>query len=120
MKDSWLQTIQNFLIYNLYMAFPKSIKELCNPALFYFVISIIGLLMVVFQNMGNNRELIIGPSLLNVENSPVVFIVKIIYILFWTWILNLICKDGHPGISWLLVLMPFILIFLLILALMLD
>ena len=65
------------------MAFPKSIKELCNPALFYFVISIIGLLMVVFQNMGNNRELIIGPSLLNVENSPVVFIVKIIYIFFY-------------------------------------
>ena len=102
------------------MAFPKSIKELCNPALFYFVISIIGLLMVVFQNMGNNRELIIGPSLLNVENSPVVFIVKIIYILFWTWILNLICKDGHPGISWMLVFLPLILIALLALALMLD
>jgi hypothetical protein len=102
------------------MAFPKSLKELCNPALFYFVISIVGLLMVAFQNMGNNHELMIGSSMLNLENSPVIFIVKLLYILFWTWILNLICKDGHSGISWLIVLLPFILIVLLVLALMLE
>ena len=40
-----------------------------------------------------------------------VFIVKIIYILFWTWVLNLMCKDGHSGIAWFLVLLPFILLF---------
>ena len=102
------------------MAFPKSLNELCNPALFYFVISIVGLLMVAFQNMGNNHELMIGSTMLNLENSPVIFIVKLLYILFWTWILNLICKDGHSGISWLLVFLPFILIVLLVLALMLD
>jgi len=102
------------------MAFPKSLKELCNPALFYFVISIVGLLIVAFQNMGNNRELMIGSSMLNLENSPVIFIVKLLYILFWTWILNLICKDGHSGISWLLVFLPVILIMLLVLALMLE
>ena len=102
------------------MAFPKSLKELCNPALFYFVISIIGLLMVAFQNMGNNHELMIGSSMLNLENSPVIFIVKLLYILFWTWILNLICKDGHSGISWMLVFLPVILIVLIVLALMLE
>jgi len=102
------------------MAFPKSLKELCNPALFYFVISIVGLLMVAFQNMGNNRELMIGSTMLNLENSPVIFIVKLLYILFWTWILNLICKDGHSGISWLLVFLPVILIVLIVLALMLE
>ena len=102
------------------MAFPKSVKELCNPALFYFVLSIIGLLIVAFQNMGNNNDLIIGSSSLNIANNPVVFIVKLVYILFWTWILNLICKDGHSGISWILVFLPFNLIILLVLALMLD
>jgi hypothetical protein len=102
------------------MAFPKSLKELCNPALFYFVISIVGLLMVAFQNMGNNHELMIGSSMLNLENSPVIFIVKLLYILFWTWILNLICKDGHSGISWMLVFLPVILIVLIVLALMLE
>ena len=102
------------------MGFPRSIKELCNPALFYFVISIFGLVMVVFQNLGSNNELMIGSSVLNVENSPVIFIVKLLYIFFWTWVLNLICKDGHPGISWMLVFLPVILIVLLALALMLD
>jgi hypothetical protein len=82
--------------------------------------SIVGLIMVAFQNMGNNHELMIGSTMLNVENSPVIFIVKLLYILFWTWILNLMCKDGHSGISWLLVFLPFILIILMALALMLD
>jgi hypothetical protein len=45
------------------------------------------------------------------------FVVKLIYILFWTWILNLICKDGHSGISWLLVLVPFVLMFFVVLSL---
>ena len=102
------------------MAFPKSVKELCSPALFYFVVSIVGLLIVALQNMGNKHELMIGSSMLNVQNNPVVFIVKLVYILFWTWILNLICKDGHSGISWLLVFLPIILFVLLLLALMLD
>jgi hypothetical protein len=102
------------------MAFPKSLKELCSPALFYFVISIVGLLIVAFQNMGNNHELMLGSTMLNVQNNPVIFIVKLVYILFWTWILNLICKDGHSGISWVLVFLPFILSVLLLLALMLD
>jgi hypothetical protein len=43
-----------------------------------------------------------------------VFIVKLIYIFFWTWILNLMCKDGHSEISWFLVLLPFILYFLIL------
>ena len=102
------------------MAFPKSLKELCSPALFYFVISIVGLLIVAFQNMGNNHELMLGSTMLNVQNNPVIFIVKLVYILFWTWILNLICKDGHSGISWVLLFLPFILSVLLLLALMLD
>jgi hypothetical protein len=102
------------------MAFPKSVKELCSPALFYFVVSIVGLLIVALQNMGNNHELMLGSTMLNVQNNPVIFIVKLVYILFWTWILNLICKDGHSGISWLLVFLPFILFVLLLLALMLE
>ena len=32
-------------------------------------------------------------------------------ILFWTWVLNIICKAGYKWVSWLLVLLPFILIF---------
>ena len=37
---------------------------------------------------------------------------KILYILFWTWILDLICKSGHKGIAWALVLAPYVLVLL--------
>lgn len=102
------------------MAFPKSLKELCAPALFYFIISIISLILVLFQNLGNRNSYHIGNFSCKVPDTILVFIVKLIYILFWTWILNLICKDGHIGISWLLVLLPWILLFVIIGMIMLN
>jgi hypothetical protein len=41
---------------------------------------------------------------------------KLTFILLWTWILNLICRDGYPVISWILVFLPFIIIFLYLVA----
>jgi len=46
-----------------------------------------------------------------------IFVIKAIYILFWTWILNLVCAAGAPGIAWFLVLLPFIVLFATILLL---
>jgi hypothetical protein len=96
------------------MAFPRSLKELCSPAALYFIVSIFALLMILFQNLGNSNSYHMGNFSCRVPSTTLIFIVKLIYILFWTWILNLICKDGHTGISWLLVLFPFILFFILI------
>ena len=94
------------------MAFPKSLKQLCTPAMLYFVISIIGFIALVLQNMGNHNVYSLGPYSAQVPNTTMVLVMKLIYILFWTWILNLMCKDGHSEIAWFLVLIPFILMFL--------
>jgi hypothetical protein len=96
------------------MSFPRSLKELCSPAALYFIISMLSLVMILLQNLGNSNSYHVGNFSCRVPSTTIVFIVKLIYILFWTWILNLICKDGHSGISWLLVLLPFILFFVLI------
>uniref|UniRef100_A0A6C0EV10 Uncharacterized protein n=1 Tax=viral metagenome TaxID=1070528 RepID=A0A6C0EV10_9ZZZZ len=93
------------------MSFPKKLKDLCTPAMVYFVISIVGLSMVLLQNLGNVNSYHVGSFSCRVPSTILVFVVKLLYILFWTWILNLICKDGHTGISWLLVLLPWILLF---------
>ena len=100
--------------------FPKSLKELCTPALIYFVISIIGFVMVLFQNIGNHSSYHVGNFSCNVPSTAIVFIIKFIYILFWTWVLNLICKDGHSIISWLLILLPWIFLFVIMGLLMLN
>jgi flagellar biosynthesis protein FliQ len=93
------------------MAYPKKLGDLCTPSLVYFVISVLAILISIFQNFGNINKYTLGNYSCRVPSTIVVFIVKIIYILFWTWVLNLICKDGHKGIAWLLVLLPFILLF---------
>jgi hypothetical protein len=96
------------------MAFPKSIKQLCTPAYIYFAISMVGIILSVMQNIGDDKIYRVGYYSADVPSNLLIFAVKIIYILFWTWILNLICKDGHKEIAWFLVLIPFILIFVLI------
>ena len=101
-------------------AFPKTLKELCTPALLYFIISVLALVVLLFQNLGDNNSYHVGTYSCNVPNTAVIFIIKLIYILFWTYILNLICKDGHSGLSWLLVLFPFILFFVVIGIMMLS
>ena len=93
------------------MVFPRKLKELCTPAVIYLALSIIGLIATIVQNIGNRNTYILGSFSTRVPSTALVFIVKIIYILFWTWILNLICKDGHTEIAWVLVLIPFILLF---------
>ncbi len=96
------------------MAFPKNLKELCTPALVYFVISMISLVLVLLQNLGNRHSYHIGRFSCRVPDTILVFIIKLIYILFWTYVLNLICKDGHVGISWLFVLLPWLALFVII------
>ena len=100
--------------------FPKSIKDLCTPAMLYFVISIIALVIVLMQNLGNANSYNVGSFSCRVPNTMVIFIVKFIYILFWTYILNLICKDGHTSLSWLLILLPWILLFVMMGLLMIN
>jgi hypothetical protein len=100
--------------------FPKKLKELCTPAFLYFVISIASLVLVLLQNLGNANSYHVGSFSCRVPNTTMVFIIKFIYILFWTYVLNLICKDGHTELSWLLVLLPWILLFVMMGILMLN
>jgi hypothetical protein len=93
---------------------PKSLKELCTPAFFYFVVSMVSLIVMVLGNLGNTSKFNLGFFSVYVPNVTFIFIVQFIYILFWTWILNLICKDNRKGFAWFLVLIPFILSFLLL------
>ena len=95
-------------------AFPKftTTKNLCTPAFIYFAVSILGLILIIFNNLGNKNIYNLGTFSAIVPNTTLVFVIKLIYILFWTWILNLICRDGHSGVAWFLVLFPFVLIFL--------
>ena len=90
------------------------LKNLCTPALLYLVISFVAIFVIALQNNTNEKVYCLGYYSCNVPSVYLIFIVKIIYVLFWTWILNLICRSGLPIVSWILVLFPLVLFFFLI------
>jgi hypothetical protein len=89
-------------------------SNLCTPAFLYLSISIIALVVMYLQNWGNNNVYCLGSYDCYVSNTKFIFIIKLIYIVFWTWILNLICNAGFTQFAWFLFLLPFILLFIFI------
>jgi hypothetical protein len=94
------------------MAFPKNISQLCTPSYVYFIMSMLSLAMLAIQNLGNRKLYSLGSFSCRVPSTIAIFLIKLVYILFWTWVLNLMCKDGHINIAWFLVLLPFIFMFI--------
>lgn len=90
------------------------LRNLCTPSYVYLVISVIAMVVMIYQNIGNINQYCVGTMSCTVSSTALIFIIKTVYILFWTWVLNLICRAGAPGIAWFLVLLPFILMFILI------
>tara|TARA_B110000305_G_C19002543_1_gene431147 strand:- start:197 stop:514 length:318 start_codon:yes stop_codon:yes gene_type:complete len=92
----------------------KLLKKLCTPAYVYLVISVVSILVLMFQNGGNTNTYCVGSFECPVANTSLIFLGEIIYVIFWTFILNLICKSGYKNISWFLVILPFVLFFVLL------
>jgi len=67
-------------------------KSLCSPALLFLVLMVIGIIMMIYNRI-----------------QPMSIVVSALFIVIWTWFLNFLCGLGHEGISWFLVVMPFVL-----------
>jgi|TARA_B100000768_G_scaffold177201_2_gene191038 hypothetical protein len=92
----------------------KKIRNLCTPAYLYLVISTLGIIGMMVQNAGNTNTYCVGRFECDVPNTHMVFLGKAIYIAFWTFVLNALCKAGYKKVSWFIVLIPFILLAILI------
>jgi len=68
-----------------------SIKDMCMPAKVYFVLA---LLAVIFSGV------------MEFKVSTIIF--SIVVLVLWTFLLNWICSIGFKGISWALVILPFV------------
>jgi len=71
----------------------KSPTELCTPAQLYLGMSLLST---------------IGFSATSTE--LLVTIWHLIMNLVWTYFLNFLCDKGHPGISWFLIIFPFLIV----------
>lgn len=89
--------------------------NLCTPATIYLVLSAIGIIMIAFQNYGMSPNMYcVGNVRCPVQSSAPIFIMKILYVAFWTFILNLLCSYGYSKVAWFLLLLPFILFFIMV------
>ena len=89
-----------------------NLRKMCTPATIYFVISLVALILLGISNLNTSDRLCIGDYSCYVGNNTIVFVLNAIYILFWTFILDLMCKGGYGSLSWFILLLPFILTFL--------
>jgi hypothetical protein len=77
------------------MKFDKTFTELCTPAKIYFSLAILSILLGLFNGF-----------------HIVAILTKLFFALLWTYILSWLCKMGFKNLSWFLVLLPFLFIFL--------
>ena len=101
-----------------FSAKPFDLRKMCTPATIYFVISLLGLILLGILNLNTPDRLCIGDYSCYVGNNTIVFVLNAIYILFWTFILDLMCKAGYSNLSWFILLLPFIILIVLFLVLM--
>lgn len=101
-------------MYRRYIMSFVGLKDLCTPAYVYLVISSIALAVMFLQNMGNVNLYCLGSYSCEVSSTSMIFLIKIIYVLFWTWLLNVICRGGATTFAWFLVLFPIIMLFVMI------
>ena len=94
------------------MKFPKTFADYCTPAKVYLGISLVAVIIVIIQNLlnSNDNELCIGVHKCTMSHKVVVLIFKIIYMLFWAWLLNFLCKKGLTKLAWFILVIPFLLI----------
>jgi hypothetical protein len=81
----------------------KSFDDLCSPAKLYFVLSVIACI----------AALINGVKIMQV-------VINLIIAFAWTAVLSWICGKGFDGVSWFLVLVPYIIMLLVFFKLMKD
>jgi hypothetical protein len=102
-------------IYSIYASFMdgiiNKIQSLCTPALIFFILSVISLFIMLFDNLENTHSYCFGNVSCNVANTSTIFIVEILFLVFWTWVLNFICSRGYVNFAWFILLFPYILLF---------
>ena len=86
--------------------FMSMLGKLCPPSKVYLALSFVGMLALFFDSKSQIGQ--------NEANKISLF--NVFFILFWTWMLDMICRSGYTNISWFFVLLPFLTMLVVIFA----
>ena len=89
------------------MNIQKSYNSLCLPSKIYTTLAFVGLLFSIIMMFKLGAFTLM--SLFGI-------VLRIVFYLFWTWVLDSLCNNGYSMVSWILLGMPY---FILIIAILL-
>lgn len=71
----------------------KQFQKLCTPAKLYFAVTVLSAIFALFNSV------------------PILAVfMKIIFAFIWTFVLNWLCSKGLTTISWIIVLLPYLIL----------
>ncbi len=95
--------------------------KLCTPAQIYLIVSFILMVLSYFGLNAISQQIILNQSnssflqSLNFtyqKDARTSYVVQAVFIVLWTWVLSYLCNKGFSNLSWFLILLPWILMFL--------
>ena len=94
----------------------KYLKDLCTPATVYLALSTFSFIVMFIQNLKDPNVYCLGSKKCPVSNKMGIFVGKVLYIALNTWLLNVFCRAGYTNVAWFILLLPWILMFVIILG----
>ena len=95
--------------------------KLCIPAQIYLIVLFILMVLSYFGLNAISQQLTLNQSnssflqSLNFtyqKDARTSYIVQAVFIVLWTWVLSYLCNKGFSNLSWFLILLPWVLMFL--------
>lgn len=95
--------------------------KLCTPAQIYLIISFVLVILSYFGLNAVSQQITLNQSnnsflqSLNFtyqKDTKTSYVVQVLFIVLWTWLLSYLCRKGFSNLSWFLVLLPWVLMFL--------
>ena len=95
--------------------------KICTPAQIYLIVSFILMALSYFGLSAISQQITLNQAnnsflqSLNFtyqKDTRTSYVVQAVFIVLWTWVLSYLCKKGFSNLSWFLVLLPWVLMFL--------
>ena len=84
------------------------LAKFCTPAKIYLALSVLSLIALILGNAKKPNEMTLGDYSCEMSESlkMIIYILKVVYILFVAVILDSLCKNGYEMLSYGLVFFP--------------
>ncbi len=85
-------------------------NNLCMPSKLYLIIGVILLAISLYYDMNtkDSAKMCLGNVNCKIKNKPAYYFLNLMFILFWSWMLNTLCRYGWTKMSWVIFLFPYI------------